>query len=165
MKNIGTRIVALLLLVWYSLSIIGFGVHTCSESNRSFLTNFISGVSCSDVHPSELCKVSCCSAQKHKKCCSHHASDEGAENHSDGGLKVVAKNCCHNDYQQIALTGSGQSNVSEQSVLPVSMLAFCSASSFEFQDLAYSRIIQARTLPDPGLCMGELRPLLSIWRI
>ena len=165
MKNLGTRVFAFMLVVWYCLSIIGFGVHTCSESNRSFLTNFISGVSCDDVHPSDVCKASCCSANKHKNCCSHHSADEAKDETPTGNVKITNKPCCSNDYQQIGLTGSGQVSVSEQSVCPVTFIAFYSSSSFGYDSVSFSRMIQARMLPDRDLYMGELRPLLSIWRI
>ena len=165
MKNLGTRVFAFMLVVWYCLSIIGFGVHTCSESNRSFLTNFISGVSCEDVHPSDVCKVSCCSANKHKNCCSHHSADEAKDETSTGNVKITNKPCCSNDYQQIGLTGSGQVSTSEQSVCPVTFIALCSVSSLGYDSVSFSKMIQAKTLPDRDLYMGELRPLLSIWRI
>ena len=97
MKNLGTRIFAFLLVVWYSLSVIGFGVHTCSESNRSFLTNFISGVSCEDIHPADACKASCCSSHKHKNCCAHHSSDEAEKEVPVGYVKISNKACCSND--------------------------------------------------------------------
>lgn len=165
MKNLGIRIFAFMLVVWYCLSIIGFGVHTCSESNRSFLTTFISGISCEEIHPSVLCKSPCCSAEKHEKCCCHHSSEEDVESQAIVEFKVGNKTCCNNDYQQITLTGSGLSNISEQSAVPVDMLALCSTLSFDFNDSFYSKIIQARSLPEQGICVGELRPLLSIWRI
>ena len=78
---------------------------------------------------------------------------------------VTDETCCHNDYQQIVLTGSGQSNASEQSFVPVTLLALYTASSFDLTDLAYSKKTQARLLSERGLCAGELRPLLSVWRI
>ena len=156
---------AFLLVVWYCLSIIGFGVHTCSASNRSFITNFISGVACEDVHPAEQCKASCCSGAKHNKCCGHHSDEVVAEHHSDGAVMVTNETCCHNDYQQIVLTGSGQSSVSEQSLVPVALFALCQTSSLDFSDLAYSRKIQTKPLSERGFCVGELCPLLSVWRI
>ena len=165
MKNLGTRIFAFMLVVWYCLSIIGFGVHTCSVSKRAFLTSFISGVECADIHPSEMCKASCCSADKHKSCCGHHSSEKNDAEHSDTGVKVTKKTCCSNAYQQIELTGSGHVSVSEQSVSPQTLIAVCVNSSSEYNNVTYSRMIQARTLPDRDLYMGELRPLLSVWRI
>lgn len=78
---------------------------------------------------------------------------------------VTDETCCHNDYQQIVLTGSGQSNASEQSFVPVTLLALYTASSFDFTDLAYSKKTQTWPLSERGFCVGELLPLLSIWRI
>lgn len=165
MKNLVTRVFAFMLVVWYCLSIIGFGVHTCSESNRSFLTNFISGVSCEDVHPSDVCKASCCSAHKHKNSCSHHSADESKDEAPVGMLKITNKTCCSNDYQQIDLTGSGQVSVSEQSACPLTFIALCSTPSYKYDSVSFSKMIQTRALFDADLCVGKLRPLLSIWRI
>ena len=80
-------------------------------------------------------------------------------------VKFSKKTCCSNDYQQIELTGSGHVSVSEQSVSTQTLIAVCVNSSSEYNSVTYSRMIQARTLPDRDLYMGELRPLLSVWRI
>ena len=37
MKGLLTKITAMLLVVWYSMSIIGFDIHTCSGSGESFV--------------------------------------------------------------------------------------------------------------------------------
>jgi hypothetical protein len=167
MKNIGTRIFAFVLVLWYSLSVIGFGVHTCSESNRSFLTSFITGVSCEDIHPAEICSDSCCakSAQKTTcKCChEHHVSHEN-EPISSTAEKFAAKACCSNEYQQIDVTGSGQGNAMEINVLAAHAVC-CYASSFIDNSFLHSKLIQTRCLSDQRLFLGELRPLLSVWRI
>lgn len=165
MRNLGTRIFAFLLVVWYSLGVIGFGVHTCSESNRRFITNFISGVSCEDIHPMDVCKASCCSSHKHKNCCSHHLSDEAEKEVPAGYVKFSNKACCSNDYQQIELTGSGQDSASEQSVNLVPLYSIYIASSYSDKCLSCSNVIKARALPDTHQPTGELRPLLSVWRI
>lgn len=165
MKNLGTRIFAAILVVCYSMSIIGFGVHTCSENNRSFLTSFITGVECEDVHPSEICDAQCCSAAKHKNCCGHHTSEDNSAGQSDAAVKLCSKTCCTNDYQQINLTGSGHESGFEKSVEHVALIALCTDSLFVCLRNAFSKMIQALTLPDLSLYMGELRPFLSIWRI
>ena len=118
MKNIGTRVFAAILVIWYSLSLIGFGVHTCSENNRSFLTSFISGVSCEDVHPEELCGNACCEKVSYKhscKCCCGHivevVEETAPESVPSDGCVLAQKKCCSDDYQQIEITGSGQVKV------------------------------------------------------
>lgn len=165
MKNLGTRIFAAILVVCYSMSIIGFGVHTCSENNRSFLTSFITGVECEDVHPSEICDAQCCSAAKHKNCCGHHTSEDNSAGQSDAAVKLCSRTCCTNDYQQIELTGSGHVSVSEKFVEQMTLIALCADSSFVYLKSSFSKIIQVLVLPDWGLYKGKLYPLLSVWRI
>ena len=172
MKNIGTRVFAAILVIWYSLSIIGFGVHTCSENNRSFLTSFISGVSCEDVHPEELCGNACCEKVSHKhscKCCCGHivevVEETAPESVPSDGCVLAQKKCCSDDYQQIEITGSGQSESSEKSLAPL-CVGYCDTSSlFSNNLLSCSKDMHARVMHDRRVFLGELRPLLSIWRI
>ena len=156
MKNVATRIFAFLLVLWYALSIIGFGVHTCSESNRSFLTSFISGDECEKIHPTESCG---------RACCSHHKSHKQEATKDYDGDVFTSKTCCSNDYQQIELTGSGQSDASGQSLMVASMAATDAFSLFDYNCWVNSKNIQARSLSEQSLYVGELRPLLSVWRI
>ena len=165
MKNLVTRIFAAILVIWYSLSVIGFGVHTCSENKQVFLTSFISGIECEDIHPSEMCNAHCCSAAKHKNCCGHHTSEDESAEQSDAAVKFCSKTCCTNDYQQIELTGSGHTSVFEKSVEPMTLTALCDDSSFVYLSSSFSKMIQALVLPDWGLYKGKLYPLLSVWRI
>ena len=172
MKKLGTRVFAAVLVVWYSLSIIGFGVHTCSESNRSFLTSFISGISCEDIHPAELCGKACCEKDAHKHVCTcscNHsaevASKTDTEPASSGAPMFAQKKCCSDIYQQIEITGSSQNSGAEQGLMPV-CLGYCTdLSSILLNPLVHSKEIQARALPDLIVSMAKLRPLLSIWRI
>ena len=172
MKNIGTRIFAAILVMWYSLSIIGFGVHTCSESNRSFLTSFITGVSCEDVHPTEACGKACCEkeSQKHgcKCCCDHSVEvipEAATESASSDAPMFAQKKCCSDDYQQIEITGSSQNSGTEQGLMPICVGYCADLSSISLCSLLSSKDIQAGALPDRGLSVAKLRPLLSIWRI
>ena len=101
MKNIGTRIFAAILVIWYSLSIIGFGVHTCKGSGQTFVVSFAESSSCADIHPEHHC----CSSDNH--CCE-----------SDHSTLDVQK-CCSNEYQMIRLSGcrsSVESDYSEQDI-------------------------------------------------
>ena len=94
MKGVMTKVAALLLIVWYSMSIIGFGVHTCSGSGKSFIVTFVEGFACEDVHPEHHCSKG--------SCCSHSHCDSDSDNHSC----VKSKSCCSSDYQVLALTGT-----------------------------------------------------------
>ena len=92
MKGLATKIVAVLLLVWYSMSIIGFDVHTCSGSGKTFIATVISGTDCEDIHP-EHEKSPC-------RCCHH---DDCKKRSEEEGLST--KPCCSDDWQMIVLTG------------------------------------------------------------
>ena len=158
MKNIGTRVFAAVFVIWYSLSIIGFGVHTCSSSNRCFLTTFISGDSCEDVHPADKCGKACCEKKSHQHVC------KSCCNQSDGPMLSQTK-CCYDDYQQIVVTGSGQNNGAKNFMMPLCLGVCADISSVSLDSLSYSKGILARALPDSIVSMAKLRPLLSIWRI
>ena len=92
MKNILTSIMALLLLVWYSLSVIGFDVHTCSSSGNSYIATVISGTHCKDIHPDHH--------QNTCSCCHHHETENDEHDGDD-----ETKPCCTDEWQMIDLTG------------------------------------------------------------
>jgi hypothetical protein len=92
-KNVLIRVSAIFVLIWYSLGIIGFNVHTCSASDRSFIVTFLEDMSCSSIHPSDHCEtdMTCCC------CCSHHAQELPCD--SDESLDEPE--CCTDEYQVI----------------------------------------------------------------
>lgn len=92
MKNVLTKVSAAMLVIWYSLSVIGFDVHTCSGSGRTFIATVISGTDCEDIHPDHA-KSPC-------SCCHH----DGCKTCSDDD-KIATKPCCSDDWQMIVLTG------------------------------------------------------------
>lgn len=107
MKNVLTRLTAVLLVIWYSLSVIGFDVHTCSGSGETFVATVIGGTTCEDIHP-EHHKEAC-------SCCHHgHTSSQiagsqgvsGAEGTDHPhGTEMATRPCCSDDWQVILLTG------------------------------------------------------------
>ncbi len=98
MKKLWIKFTALVLLLWYCLSIIGFDIHTCRENGRSFVATFVDGMTCEEIHPEHSCEhISCCS-MAHDDCCKHDC--EG----------ISAPSCCSDQYQVLALTGT---NISE----------------------------------------------------
>ena len=92
-RNVLIRISAIFVLVWYSLGIIGFNVHTCNARERSFIVTFLEDMSCESIHPSDHCgaEQTCCC------CCSHHT----AEQHSDSDESIDEPECCTDEYQVI----------------------------------------------------------------
>ena len=98
MKKILTKISACLLAIWYCLSIIGFDVHTCHSANHQFVSTFIEGLTCEEIH----------SAHKCGHHCTHHHdsgnSDEHFANHSDG--QISEADCCSDDYHSLSITGT-----------------------------------------------------------
>ncbi len=109
MKNVIIKILAILLAIWYSMSIIGFDVHTCSGSGRSFVVTFIEGLTCEDIHPEHSCDKASCCEHSNDVCCSGHAADCAEPTFGDG-TTIAAKSCCSNDYQVLTLTGTIASN-------------------------------------------------------
>ena len=102
MKGIIIKVLAVVMTVWYSMSIIGFDVHTCSGSGRSFVSTFIEGLTCEEIHPEHSCShASCCHAEHEThSCCNHHH-----HHHHDKELAFAASSCCSDDYQVLQLTG------------------------------------------------------------
>ena len=97
------------LVVWYFMSIIGFGVHTCISSGDIFISTFAEGMECADIHPEKhCCGASCCSDSHHDhgttSCCSDIDHEGPDEDHADQ-ISVSSSSCCSNDYQAIVLSG------------------------------------------------------------
>lgn len=98
MKKVCTKIFAALLVVWYLVGIIGFDMHTCNGSGRSFVVAFFEGMSCEDIHPEHVCDEASCCAVEHETCCCDH--------HHDSECSVSSKSCCSNDYLSLELAGT-----------------------------------------------------------
>ena len=91
MKNVLISSLAPMLVIWYSLSVIGFDIHTCSGSGETYVATVITGTACEDIHPEHV----------HPGCsCCHHGHDE---NHKKEDLRT--KSCCTDQWQVIVLTG------------------------------------------------------------
>lgn len=100
-NNVHIRVAASLMTLWYCISIIGFDVHTCSASGRSFIATFVEGLSCQDIHPEHDCDEG--------HCCGHsHCGCSGADCEDSAGTLVRPVSCCTDDYQVLTLTGAGQ---------------------------------------------------------
>ncbi len=92
MKQVIIKMLAVMLTVWYSMSIIGFDVHTCSGSGRSFVVTFMEGLTCEDIHPEHSCAAAPCCGNSHEE----HCCDD---------VSIGAKSCCSNDYRALEITG------------------------------------------------------------
>ena len=155
MKKVFTSMTALLLVIWYSLSVIGFDVHTCSSSGNTYIATVIGGTECKDIHPEH--------DEKRCSCCHHdHCNDT-----HDAEQSVKTKSCCTDEWQMIVLTGlrtsDEQVNVSE---------CFCNYDAYGPQQQSdnYFLRISARQRafckPDSGTirCL-DFQQTYSIWRI
>ena len=153
------RVVAALLCVWYSMSIIGFDVHTCSRSGRSFVATFVQGLACEDIHPSHTCSNS--------HCCAHHDDGCCVPVHDASGMPSFASSdCCSNDYQVICMTGELGQGAMGKMPLPVFAMT-C-------QDIISERVsgpllsVSSRAswmLRCLGLHLRDACEVFSIWRI
>lgn len=162
MKGLFTKITAVLLVVWYLMSIIGFDVHTCSGSGQSFVVTFVEGFSCEDVHPEHRCtKDLCCSAEKDSchshGCCHHHPEQE---------CQLSAKSCCSSDYQVLALTGTSldeRNDGGEQNLTVIIHTVY--SDIFELGE-HHTQLISHIPAPDfsPGR-MPDIQAVLGVWRI
>lgn len=150
MRSMPMKISALALVLWYVVSIIGFGVHTCGASQRSFLTSFVTGMTCEEVHASE--SHDC----EGDHCCSHdHENEEGCED-------------CEDEYMNLEVTGTPQSLENdihvECQVLPV--LYDVPAIADICTPALNLEILRIKSLPDSGLiASGDVQSVLGIWRI
>ena len=156
MKNVITSVAALLLVVWYSLSVIGFDVHTCASSGRTYIATVIGGTDCDDIHP-EHHKVKC-------SCCHHHEHD--SESH-DGHEKDGKKPCCTDEWQMIELTGLRTSD--EQGDLHGCVLdAGVSAITPQAADENIKNMVPKRIFcksGSGGLPLRNIQAVYNIWRI
>ena len=101
MKNVLTSLAAMLLVIWYSLSVIGFDVHTCSSSGESYVTTVIGGTTCEDIHPEPHKKACSCCRHCHASCHDVRAEETGKTD----GAAMSTRPCCSDDWQMIVLTG------------------------------------------------------------
>ena len=156
MKGVMTKVAALLLIVWYSMSIIGFGVHTCNGSGKSFVVSFVEGFSCEDIHPEHHCSKSSCCGHSHG-CCD-----------ADDMVSLKSKSCCSSEYQMLTLTGT----ISDEKTSgddPISFV-YCHsiiANIFEINADLYSPQFLSRCLTHDSWpeSIADRQSVLSVWRI
>ena len=160
MKEIVTKIFAALLVVWYLVGIIGFDVHTCSGSGRSFVVAFFEEMTCEEIHPEHSCDPAACCADEHEthSCCCHHHD----------GVSVSAKSCCSNDYLALEIAGTISNDDHRHydecacGHCPCLDLHASEAGSVYETSLITAYFHQ----PDPGVMQAcDRQAVFSVWRI
>ena len=151
MKGAFIKILAVLLAVWYSMSIIGFDVHTCKGSGRSFVTTFVEGMTCEDIHPEHGCSP--------RECCSHE--------HEHGYLAFSAGSCCSSDYQVLEITGAFSEDNSRSSDVYASLAANAViATDIVGHPVLSGKYEPLNLRPDIGYgAKGGVLSALCVWRI
>lgn len=153
MRNVPMKLCALVLGIWYLVSIIGFGVHTCMGSQRSFITTFVTGMTCEDIHPDHHC---CCDAGCHSDC-----------SHDQDDCSYGPSSCCSDDFVVLSVTGTLTSSENDFcaccSGYCLSDAGLLSGIHHLYQNSETYRIILP---PDSGLLpSGDIQSVLGIWRI
>lgn len=159
MKDRMLRFSALLLVLWYCFSVIGFDVHTCRASGKAFVATFVSGLSCADIHPEHKCDKAHCHHNKTGHCCSmeHHDCCKGTF--------FEAESCCSSDHLVLTVTGTASDSESRDIHPIVSDIEIPSYSGHLTASVT-SKILNHSYVIDYGLfAQGDIQPLLSIWRI
>ena len=155
MKKVFTSFAAPLLLVWYLLSVIGFGVHTCFRTGETYIATVATGFSCEELHPDKHHHQkghTCC-------CCSHEQTDTESVD-SEG-----VKSCCTSDFKVITLTGTRASDNDSSSGMPACHIALLSdetGSSGPFWSSLISTFHKARSSLSP---LRDPRISYGVWRI
>ena len=151
MSSVFKNMTAALLVVWYSLSIVGFDVHTCSGSGETFIATLASGFTCEDIHPDHAdMSCSCCSETSESRCSSK---------------KFESDPCCTDEYHVIMLTGvRGDDDDNHYSKIVSSCLLPVSADS-RVSDLCN---IDLRFIADPKsktVSSRHTQAVYGVWRI
>ena len=156
-REVMMKISAMLLVVWYCMSIIGFDVHTCMTSGESFVVTVLEGTDCGDIHPEHTC---CADALSHCCSCCHH---DGPSEH-DGAVSLEEQDCCQDDIQVLVLTGGRSDDESRHHYDMVSLYA--SVAVEPCFSVASRNFFNSLSMPDSGLIVpGESQSFLSVWRI
>lgn len=162
MRKMFVKYASVLLVLWYSLSIIGFDVHSCKSTGEVFVASLATGVSCEDIHPDHSCK-------SHGGCCGHHETESCCSGHEIGRADshVAKEDCCSNDLQVLQLTGVQISdnerfgaNVHDcQLIFDVDLAMELAMPALQKSFIKYLEH------PDPGVVMPDRQAFLSIWRV
>lgn len=153
MKGVVIRMLSALIAIWYCVSIIGFDVHTCSTSGRSFVTTVVNGLDCQDIHPEYGCDGhACCS---HKTC--RHDGEAG-----------FSSSCCTDDVQVLLLTGcrsdEGQ-NYGRISCFSGMFLPMALSNEVPVSQLAFLSVLDISPHDCGWHLFDDIQSVFGIWRI
>ena len=156
MKKAFTSVSALLLVVWYSLSVIGFDVHTCNASGETYIATIASGFACDDIHPED-----------HRQEHHGHSCCECCHSHQDDSDELKTKPCCTDDYLVILLTGvrsiQGTGDDSCQQIPAVTVHIAGPEHSYSY---IFNNGLRAFHKPGSGgLPPRDMQAVYNIWRI
>ena len=161
MRMMFVKYASALLVLWYSLSIIGFDVHSCKITGEVFVASLAGGIACEDIHPDHSCK-------SHGGCCCGHHHGGGCDDHGHGeGTHVGKSECCTNDLQILELTGVYTSSqqryaddvYSTDYALNGNVAVEVALPSLQRPFLSYIKS------PDSRVVMPDRQAFFSIWRV
>lgn len=161
MEKMSVKIVSLFVLLWYCASFIGFDVHTCSFSGRSFVSTLLSGYTCEDIHPEHSCSL------HGHDCCHDHDCHGHEESCCNDGDSLEPSSCCQDNINILQLTGLNQ-NDNHRSYDGFAADVLCSASNVSYGIGSSSENNVSVRIPIPGsglLVQGDAQAVLAVWRI
>lgn len=171
MKNVLTSLTAIMLVVWYSLSVIGFDVHTCRGSGETYIATVASGFSCEEIHPETHPAVGhSADADRlsfHTDTEPHaHTGCSCCHSHESETAQLDTKPCCSDDFQVIVLTGVRSGQDSKDHSFHASMLCHA-VLDFPSQDSnAYYSGFRTFYKPRSGdIVPRDVMVSYNIWRI
>lgn len=163
------KIAAVLLTIWYCMSIIGFDVHTCKDSGRTFVATFIEGMACSDIHPEHHC-CNCAGSHHHESSCCHKEVKTSCctAEHSDSKSGIDSDECCTDNYQVIQISGcraEDNRTLADANLLdfnPVLLADYASALS---ADYGHSIILKSKRPESWDIVLDDLCVIFNVFRI
>lgn len=159
MRKASVKIISMLMVLWYCVSIIGFDVHTCNASGRSFVSTLLSGYTCEDIHPEHSCIShghDCCHDHG---CCSHDEDCRGGDD------SLESSSCCQDNISILSITGLNHND--GQRDYDAAFAGLC-AGIPAYDILPSSGDEDSVRIPISGsglLVPGDSQAVLGIWRI
>lgn len=153
------NILSMVVTLCYFMSVIGYDLHICDHTGERYITSFITGISCEDLHPGHLRPQE--NGHNEDCCCGHHCT-EGRHD----GMNIDESPCCTDDYKVLTLTGSrGDDN---RIVFLLCQCGFFSDSVF--RSMSGTDSCRSSRLIHSGADSGSFLPadfmsVYGVWRI